>query len=273
MSKKFIIYKGTGGLAHMLRGLNEAVKMAKISNRYLVIDTRSNPGFGCDFSDFFTIDNLECSDRFRDIPVDYKFKNLSVRDIKKRIIHSSKRKYHIFNHNISDIDPNCPDELIVFGGTGSNKLIPGLKIQNTVMEMLEKEPLIKDKYISVHYRNTDLKNSIVDFILKLKETIEKTKIKTIYWASDDESSYEKIVKTIDNAKIIRYSVPEKVKKNLHSDSINKYQQIYNCLKDIYFILKSNYFIPSKNSGMSQYIELMIKSPNMFSIDSKTIIIN
>ena len=273
MLDKFIIYKGTGGLAHMLRGLNEAVKKAKISNRYLIIDSRSNPGFGCDFSDFFYIDNLPCSDRFRDIPVHYKFRNLTIRDIKKRSIHSSKKTYKIFQHDITDIDPNCDDELIVFAGTGSNKLVPGLKIQKIIMDKLLNESPINEPYISVHFRNTDLKNSLTKFISSIKKLMEKTNIKTIYWASDDVNSYNKIVKALNNAKIIRYSVPEKTETNLHSEAKDKYKQVYDCLKDIFFILKSDYFIPSKNSGMSKYIELMIKDENMFSINSKTILVS
>ncbi len=272
MSKRFLVYKGTGGLAHMLRGLNEAIRMARISNRFLVIDCISNPGFGCNFSDFFVIDNLEYSDRYSDIPVDYKFRNLFIRDIKKRSIHSSKKKYHIFEHNISDIDPNCDENLIVFGGTGSNKLISGMRVNKIVMERLIKEIVIKDKYISVHYRNTDLKNNIIGFVNKIRKTIKNTGIKTIYWASDDESSFERVRKVISEGNFVRYTVPERVKKNLHSEARDKQKQVYDCLKDIYFILKSEYFIPSRNSGMSQYVELMVGGENIFGINSKTIIL-
>lgn len=269
---KFLVYKGTGGLAHMLRGLNEAIRRARVSNRFLIIDCISNPGFGCHFSDFFTIDNLDYSEKYSDIPVDYKFRNLFIRDIKKRSIHSSKKKYHIFEHNISDIDPNCDENLIVFGGTGSNKLINGMKVNKEIMEKILKEPIINEKYISVHYRNTDLKNSIINFINKIRKTIKKTNIKTVYWASDDESSFERISNAVSEGNFVRNTIPEKVKKNLHSEAKDKQKQVYDCLKDIYFILRSDYFIPSKNSGMSQYVELMMRGDNIFGINSKTIIL-
>lgn len=273
MSKKFIIYKGSGGLAHMLRGLQECIRLAKDSNRFLIIDCKSNNGFGCNFSEFFKIDKLDYSDNYNVIPPEFKFKGHTIDEVKKIKIHSRNKVYEIFENNISDCNPNVDDDIVIFGGTASNRLIEKMTIIPEIMRKIESEPKIDGKYISVHFRNTDLSNNIMKYINKLKKLIKDTNIKTVYWSSDDCSSYDKIVRMVEEAKIIRYTIPEKnIKKNIHTETKDKNKQIYDCLKDIYFILKSDYFIPSKNSGMSLYIELMIKGKNMYGINSKTIII-
>jgi len=272
MSKKFLIYKGSGGMAHMLRGLGDCIKIARASKRYLVIDCKINKGFGCNFSEFFKINNLEYSDNYEVIPKNLNYKGKNIDEIKKTKISAVKKNYFIFDNLINRIDTNTDDDILIYGGTGSNKQIIGLKIIPDIMKKLNSEPTINTKYIAVHFRNTDVRNSFVKFISKIKKQIKITKINTIYWSSDDCNSYDKMVKMIPEANFIRYTIPQKTKKNLHTETKDKYKQIYECLKDIYFILKSDYFIPSLNSGMSLYIKLMIQDENMFDIKSKTIIL-
>ena len=53
--QKYIIYKGTGGLVHNLRGLSFAIKIAIEQKRILIIDMNKNPAFGTSFSRFFDV--------------------------------------------------------------------------------------------------------------------------------------------------------------------------------------------------------------------------
>lgn len=274
MSNKFIIYKGSGGLAHMLRGLAHCIKLANITKRYLIIDCKCNKGFGCNFNEFFKIDGLKYSDNYDIIPSTYNFKGFTLEELKKQKISCDNRSYYIFGYIISDFDERSNDDIVIYGGTGGNKLIGNLRVNDNIMSLLNKEPQINDKYISVHFRNTDIKNSFDKFSTRIKRAIMTTKINTVYWASDDYKSFDKLCKKHPNVKFIRYTIPaEKVIRNIHSETKDKFKQIYDCLKDIYFILKSDYFIPSNNSGMSLYIKLMINDKNIFRINSKTIILN
>jgi hypothetical protein len=144
-------------------------------------------------------------------------------------------------------------------------------VNDKINKRLKSEIKIKDSYISIHFRNTDIKNNITDFILKIRNL--DTNIKTIYLASDDNSSYDILQKELPDFIIIRNTIPPKNITNLHycSDACNdKYNEVYNCIRDIYFILNSTYFIQSKNSGLSQYIILMIENKNYLISDIKNI---
>ena len=54
---RWIIYKGSGGLAHMLGGLSDAIKIAKKTRRHLVIDCQSAGAFQSSFDKYFYIED------------------------------------------------------------------------------------------------------------------------------------------------------------------------------------------------------------------------
>ena len=75
-------------------------------------------------------------------------------------------------------------------------------------------------------------------------------------------------------KIIIKTLPEKGIRNLHYSTKNKFDEIYECLRDIFYISRSSYFIPSTNSGMSQLAINLIDGKNSIiplKSKSKTII--
>ena len=111
-----------------------------------------------------------------------------------------------------------------------------------------------DKYISVHFRNTDMKNSIDDFINKIKNTSKNFKINNIFIATDDHQAFNKFKNSLLHLNFFQLSQPENLNgKNIHYHSTDKHKQIMNILIDIYMIIKSDYFIPSINSGVSKWI--------------------
>jgi hypothetical protein len=133
-----------------------------------------------------------------------------------------------------------------------------IKINENVLNKLLQEELIKEPYISIHFRNTDLKNDINLFIKKIYKIYDTAKIKIIYISSDYNQTYDIISKEFPEFVVIRKTVPDINIQNLHYSKKNKYDEIYECIRDIYYISKSNYFIPSYNSGLSR---LMINQIN------------
>ena len=133
---------------------------------------------------------------------------------------------------------------------------------------------IKNKYLSIHFRNSDMKNDVNLFLNKIKEALNKyTDIKTIYIASDDFHFYDNVANKFPNINIVRKTFFEENLTNLHCYSSDKKKQMYDCLVDIYYILLSDVFIPSLNSSMSRGIVEMIKNNNTIfpNIISNTII--
>ena len=71
---KYLIYKISGGLNHMLLQINNAIKLSRISNRFLIIDCKAG-AFDSDFSSYFEIDDFNYSTNY-DIIYDEMKENL-----------------------------------------------------------------------------------------------------------------------------------------------------------------------------------------------------
>ena len=101
--------------------------------------------------------------------------------------------------------------------------------------------------------------------------IDLTGINTLYIASDYSETYDIISSHYPDLNIIIRTRPDKNIINLHHTSKNKFEEIYNCLRDIYYISKSSHFIPSYNSGLSHMIinQINNNSPVIPNIISST----
>ena len=60
---KYLIYKVSGGLNHMLIQINKAIYLSKLTNRFLIIDTNNEP-FEQNFNKWFNIPNFKFSTTF-----------------------------------------------------------------------------------------------------------------------------------------------------------------------------------------------------------------
>jgi hypothetical protein len=286
MDNKFLVYKASGGLAHMFGGLKVATELAIKSNRILIVDTMSNPAFRLKFSEIFRLDipNLKWVDDYSVIPNEYTYKDHMVDELKDKMFEYKKGGYYsIFDHNvlIKNKDKheaiNSQDKIIVYSGNGNGFTVSinfRVKLIDSIKKLLSEETLISEPYISVHFRNTDLKNNHSHFLQKIKKQIDNTQINTVYLASDDYDMYDHIINQHPDIRLVRYTIPPKNIFNLHLFGKDRFKQIYESIRDIYMIMKSTYFIPSYNSGFSQWIIAMINSgDNIFDIPNNTHISN
>ena len=268
--KRFLIYKGSGGICHNLSALMTAINICEEQKRTLIIDMEMHNAFKISFSKIFTINDLKIP-YFE--PNDLDIKNIQYKDILLNDIFNSpikfnklndKEKYTIFNEVISNLNKKNNENIVILATSyGSNsKKTYSIQINNDITNMLNKEEIINEKYISIHFRNTDIKNDINKFILCIKKLIKETNINILYLASDYNEAYDIILDSIPTLKIIRKTIPPKNIRNLHYSSENKFQELYECIRDMYYICKSTYFIPSVNSGFSKMIiKKIIKNNN------------
>lgn len=263
---KYIIYKATGGLVHMLSGLESSIQIAKNENRILIIDTKILKAFNklknfCDY--FFIFDrNLKYYTDYSILDPDIKFKNLSLSEVieKKAQFNDQEKKYYLEDTDIrihKGLDRKEDDEIILYAGCGK-KYIKNLRLNNEILYQVFDNTIetIKDynKYISVHFRNTDMVNDIDIFIKKINDTSKLYEIDNVYIATDDYRSYDIFKLALPHLNLFRLTEPENIfGKNIHYHSSDKHKQLMNILTDIYMIIKSDYFIPSINSGISKWI--------------------
>jgi hypothetical protein len=268
MSNSYLINKASGGLAHMLGGIYAALIRAKQNNRFLIIDCETHIAFRHKFSDFFILLNEQYSDDYSIIPSDYTFKEHSIEEIKNtNLSRAGKALYGMFGWSVQSKIFNPDEKIVIWSGTSGTKgnwHMPNLKVNQKIIEKLNNEKKIIEPYISIHFRNTDIKNKLKRFTNKIKIIVKRTNIKTVFLATDNAKTINAMKKLLPKLKIIQLSKPKLNVKNQHYASINKeecYNQIYETLRDLYFIFQSKYFIPSRNSGLSRFIMMQIKKKN------------
>ena len=268
---KYFIYKGTGGLMHNLSGLSKAIQLSISNDVTLVIDMDKHRPFGGNFNDYFTIkcDKLKYQCNYENIPLPQNLNNIesigTLGGIRVGDFFGKKKNYNV----------DYEKEINILYGCGVPGLYKEIQVNDVYFKKIQSNnQTIENKYISVHFRNSDKKNDRELFLKKITNILNKyNHINTIYIASDDYYFYDIVQTTFPNINIIRKTFFEKNLKNLHHGSTDNKKQMYDCLVDIYYILLSDVFIPSLNSGMSKKIIDMIQSnytifPN---IVSKTII--
>jgi hypothetical protein len=256
---RFLIYKGSGGIGHNLNGLMTAINICEKQKRTLIIDMGMHKAFKIPFSKIFIIRNLTIP-YLEPNDLDIKnilYKDKTLNDIFNNPIKfnklNNKETYTIFDDLISDPQKNNDENIVILATYHKSKKTYDIQINNDIINMLNEEEIITEKYISVHFRNTDKKNDINKFILCIKKLIKETNINILYLASDYNEAYDIILDSIPTLKIIRKTIPPKNIRNLHYSSENKFQELYECIRDIYYICKSTYFIPSVNSSFSETI--------------------
>jgi len=270
MGENFVVYKASGGLAHSLGGLWRAIGIARGSNRFLIIDYNVHKAFLNPFSKFFHLDiDIPYSDNYRVIPRNYTYRGHTVEELKNEELGENYRIYgESAKHNKKG------DKIIVVAGTSGKRgwvSIDELRVNNDILERLKSEPQINERYIAVHFRNTDIKSNLGRQVSQINQIRKATKINTLYLSSDDYDAFNKYKKVLPDMKIIMLAKPPKVEWNIHYDSVDKSKQIYECLRDCYFILKSDFFVPCTTSGLSRMLIMMLeKNKNMFCIPTKSI---
>ena len=279
---KYVIYKSSGGLNHNLNGLQCAIYLSEKYNRKLIIDMAKNSAFKIKFSDILIINdnNINYQDSYENLDqsLNYITKNgikYTINDIASTNLKLVNSKYCIFDDEIiQGEDINLSNDIIVYANCKLPEKKYNIQINNNIFNKLLLEKTIDEPYISIHFRNTDIKNDINIFIKKIKELVLSTKINNLYIASDYYDTYNIIKSEIPSLNIIRKTIPDKDIYNLHYSMKNKFDMIYETIRDVYFISKSDYFIPSYNSGLSKLIINQIKGeyPIIPNIKSNTIII-
>lgn len=274
--KKYLVYKGTGGLNHCLGGLYNALQSSIKHNCVLLIDTQSGAGVGVKFSKIFNLklfqsqQKIQITENYNNLPNSYKFFDYTVSEIEKMGSKYTENGIFFGGYKVPNEIKN--NFINIYSGDDGDVTKLNLKVNNYILKIISELHKIKGKYISIHFRNTDIKNNSCEFINKINFISKQYNCKTIYLASDDYNFYELLSKDKEYI-IIRNTIPPKDIGNLHYSAKNKMKQIINLLLDMYSIYKSDYFIPSYNSGLSNFIVKSIKiGDNFFDIPSKTIVI-
>jgi hypothetical protein len=270
----YVIYKGTGGLIHMLCGLAYCLDWCQKNSHILIIDVISHQCYNHYISDFFIIKDVKCIyNETYDMDLTLKFHRISVNDIKNypnievdRGLGNNTHKYMLdrFNIRVGLDTYEKTSRIKIYAGPGSCKpinLLKYFKVKPEILKIITDHPPINN-YIGVHFRNTDIKNDINNYIDKINILCNNTNINTIYLATDDYESVEIFKNALPNKTFIMYVEPFKSNgKPIHYANDNKYNLIINLLTDIYYLEKSTHFIDSPLSLVSKLVKAMKENNN------------
>ena len=222
---KYLIYKGTGGLVHMLNGLQAAIELAKKENRFLIIDTKRTSSFRKKFSDYFFIfdKELEYQTDYLNINEcdELYFEDIPILEIEERGTKLINGKYYLSDSIIllQNLNGMKNKQVRVYAGYHQN-YIQNLRIKTEILyEIFDNtiETINNFKpYISVHFRNTDMKNSINNFIKQIRKTSKKYDIKNIFIATDDFFAFDRFKDFLPKLNFFKIcTIPNCNGKNMH----------------------------------------------------------
>lgn len=261
MNKRYIVYKVSGGLNHMLNQINNAIYFSKVCKRILIIDCYSG-AFKNDFNKYFLISDLEY---FTSYDILEKNQYIKIKDYIDSVVKYKKDKYVLLDKRV-DLTCNeileSNEDILFFTYLNNSASCKGwdIKINPNILNELEKYD-IKEDYIGIHFRNTDYKHDL-NKIIEIAKLITDTNL--IYFSTDDFSAYEIVKNLMPEYKIIRYTSPYQSNgKNIHYSNPDKDQVILNTLIDMYCLLKCKHFIPSEKSSMSKRIERLREKNDLF----------
>jgi hypothetical protein len=227
--------------------------MSKESNRFLIIDCKGN-AFDNDFNKYFHIPNFTYSTNYdilySDATISKELFEPYINELAvcEGSLYYLKQKDKYISTNKKYIMSSS--ESIIFctaiGGItfSDNYNLWRVKVNKDIVDKISINKINK-KYIGIHYRNTDYKNNLEDFIPQIHKYSLETN--TIYLGTDDYTAYDRLVKLLNDNKfeIIQYTKPMNCNGyNIHYGNPNKNEVITNALIDMYHLIYATYFIPS-----------------------------
>ena len=266
----YVVYKGSGGLIHMLSGLVYCMSWCMKNGWTLIIDVQGHKCFQHNISDFFIIDKKfkRYSENYDNVNINIKFKRMPLQKVidakhieVDRGLGNFTHFYKIENFNIrKSLDEYQKGEkLRIYAGPGCFSyyyIVDLLKVKPDITQMIKELNLIEGDYCGIHFRNTDRQNDINVFINRIKNYPSKK----IYLATDDATAYEKITSSLPTHTIIQYKNPINANgKPIHYMENDKYSLVISLLVDMYYLTKGKDFIESPGSLVSGLVSYMRKN--------------
>lgn len=266
---KYLVYKITGGLSHMLFQINSCIELSKVTGRHLIIDTYYG-SFQQDFNDYFEIPNFEYSTNYDIVAdktgiqkyIDGHAEWVTHLDIRLDDINLSKSSDEIINSTDDFVFCTLVNDIPNFELEYIKQVQLNIKLKKEIVDTVKvNSPMFE--YVGFHYRNTDLTNdldSLVNEVIKFEN-------KNIYFSTDDFYSYDNLKNKLgDSYNIIQYVKPPKLKEgqgNIHYLADDSHLMILNTLVDMYHLIHATHFVSSPNSMFSKMVLKLRENDNFF----------
>lgn len=222
---KYLIYQGDGGLAHNIYTLSQAIDYANKSNRILIIKNnfKFTKYFTTSLGIFINIKKIEFWLQHRDCIKHLNNINdilqitdnnkLTIKDILNNDFFYKNKKGFIIIINYNKYilsDKYFSDDMVtVYSGyMGSENINLNIVVNDYMKKKIKTitENKFNNNYLSIHFRNTDMKHDMSDFVSTINNSIsllEKKNIKNIHLATDDLDALYNFKKKLSKFEVIQ----------------------------------------------------------------------
>lgn len=211
MNKKYILFIPQGGINDCFTNIYKVISYCKINKRILLLDM-TNSVYQINFSDYFNIKNINCKiiynkDEIKKIilslekkkcltvhPNNLNFNLIDLFDKTKKISLNYKKykPYYLYNNIPLDLPISSNKNIILHsrcGGGNGYLFFKNLSLCNNIKKILKKKiGLLKENYLCIQVRNTDIKCDYKELYIKNKDYIHN--FNQIYICTDDKFVYD-----------------------------------------------------------------------------------
>jgi len=273
--EKYVLFIPQGGINDCFANINRVISYCKLKKRTLLLDM-TNSFYKINFSEYFNIEKIDCniiynSDEIKNILLDLENRNLTsvhpsnldfnlidlfdTNEIKFRYKFNNSG---VFTYKNTSLDlPNYVDENIILhsccgGGDGYN-FFKYLILHDNIKNIINKKmSLLKDNYLCIQVRNTDLQSNYK----KLYETNKKMidNFDSVYICTDSRVVLE-FFKS-ECPKVFCFTTfPEGKYRSLHTtNDVSPAQKIVDLFTDIFIATNSKTILSNSAGGFIKFLK-------------------
>ena len=255
MHNKYVLFIPGGGINDCFSCILRTISYCNKNKRTLLLDM-TNSSYKINFSDYFYIKKLDCCIIYNSNEI----KNiiLSLENNNSLTVYPNNLGFNLIdlfdktknnNFNANNFDPECNsvykdiplslpinvDENIILHaccGTGDGfSFFKHLLLCENIKNIIKKKiTLLKDNYLCIHVRNTDIKCDYKNLYKNNKDYIHS--FDEVYICTDDKIAYEFFKSNILNV-LCFTTFPKKQYYNLHLSNILPSKKMEDLLTDIF----------------------------------------
>tara|TARA_B110000977_G_scaffold136366_1_gene173276 strand:+ start:1598 stop:2464 length:867 start_codon:yes stop_codon:yes gene_type:complete len=268
MNNKYVIFIPQGGINDCFVNIVNVISYCKRNKRTLLLDF-TNSSYNINFSDYFYIKKLDCciiynSNEIKNIilslensncltvyPNNLDFNLIDLFDKTKKISfgYARRKPYYVYNNIPLNLPINVDKNVILHsrcGGGDGFRFFKNLLLCENIKNIVKKKiTLLKDNYLCIHVRNTDIKCDYKNLYKNNKDYIHN--FDEVYICTDDKFVYEFFKSKILNV-LCFTTFPEKSYRNLHRSNILSSTKMEDLLTDMFIATNSKSILSNSKGG-------------------------
>ena len=294
MNNKYVLFIPQGGINDCFTSIVRVISYCKRNKRTLLLDI-TNSIYNINFSDYFYIKKLDCciiynSNEIKNIilslensncltvyPNNLDFNLIDLFDKTKKVSFTYQRgkPYFVYNNIPLNLPINVDENVILHSRCGGNYLslygseikadaflfFKNLLLCENIKNIVKKKiTLLKDNYLCIQVRNSDIKCDYKNLYKNNKNYIHN--FDGVYICTDDKFAYEFFKSKILNV-LCFTTFPEKSYRNLHESKILPSTKIEDLLTDIFIATNSKFILSNSKGGFISLLKNVIKIKNIY----------